>query len=275
MKSLPSTVWDPLIENCLQLRDTKPRSSGLTCVLDKHLGINALQDLIDIAAPYIDVLKMTSLTTAFQTENLLRQKIAMLRQADIEICPGGTCSEVMIWQGVFPAFLRRTKELGFTGIEISDGTIDMSDEVRKRSIGSAIDMGFKVFSEIGNKEWSPRTGLQDLIEGLQRDLSYGAKYVIVEAMEIGKNVGIMDEKGLPDEKGLAALINAAKGINQIIFEAPLRHQQEIFIDKLGANVNLGNIPPSEVLVVEATRHGTTGIPLMSAYERNKTRKQKY
>lgn len=269
MKSLPPNVWSPLLDNCLQNRETKPRSSGLTCVLDKHLGINGLQDLLDIAGRYIDVLKMTSLTTAFQAEDLLRRKIAILREADIEVCPGGTCSEVMIWQGVFPDFLRRAEELGFTGIEISDGTIDMSDEERKRSIGTAADMGFNVFSEVGNKEWSPKTGLQSLINDLRRDLSYGAKFVIVEAMEVGKGVGIMDEEGNPDEEGLAALINAAGGMDRIIFEAPLRKQQELFIDKLGADVNLGNIPPNEVLVVEATRHGTTGIPLMSAYRQSR------
>ncbi len=264
----PPTNWSPLLENCLKPRAMKPRLCGLTCVLDKHLGINGLRDLLDTAAPYVDVLKMTSMTTAFQPGDILKRKIDMLRETNIEVCPGGTCSEVMIWQDVFHAFLCRAKEFGFTGIEISDGTIDMSDEVRKRCIGKAADMGFNVFSEVGNKEWSPKTGLESLIHDLQRDLSYGAKFVIVEAMEVGKGVGIMDDDGVPDEKGLAALINAANGIDHIIFEAPLRKQQEIFIDRLGANVNLGNIPPNEVLVVEATRHGTTGIPLRSAYRRS-------
>ena len=269
MKSLPHSTWSPLLDKCLQHREVKPRTEGITCVLDKHLGTNGLQDLLDVAGPYIDVFKMTSLTTAFQTEELLRRKISMLREAKIDVFPGGTCSEVMIWQGIFPAFLRRAKELGFTGIEISDGTIDMSDELRKKSLGKAADMGFHVFSEIGNKEWSPKLEIEKLIEDLQRDFLYGAKFVIVEAMEIGKSVGIMDEKGNPNEESLNALSNAAGGTKRIIFEAPLRHQQELFINKLGPNVNLGNIPPDEVLVVEATRHKTTGIPLMHAYMQSK------
>ena len=94
--------------------------------------------------------------------------------------------------------------------------------------------------------------------------------VIVEAMEIGQSVGIMDAEGNPSEEGLRALTEAAGGPERIIFEAPLRHQQEIFIDRLGTNVNLGNIPPMEVLVVEATRWKTTGIPFMTAYSANPT-----
>lgn len=265
MTAATTTVWGDLLAGLRAVREDKPRRKGLTCVLDKHLGLRGAQDLISVAGPYIDVLKMTSLTSAFYPEELLRQKIALLRDADIEVCPGGTCAEVMIWQKVYAGYLRRAKELGFSGIEISDGTIDMPDEVRKEALGKARDMGFRVFSEVGRKEWSPQTGLEDLAADLRRDLAYGAEMVIVEAMEVGQSVGIMDADGKPSEKGLAVLLEAAGGPERVIFEAPLRNQQELFIDRVGAAVNLGNIPPHEALVVEATRRGTTGIPFMTAY----------
>ena len=265
MNTMATTVWGSLLAGLRADREDKPRRKGFTCVLDKHLGLQGTRDLIEVAGAYIDVLKMTSLTTAFYPEELLRKKIALLRDADIEVCPGGTCAEVMIWQKVYPGYLQKAKELGFTGIEISDGTIDMPDELRKEALGRARDMGFKVFSEVGRKEWSPQTGLDDLAADLKRDLSYGAEMVIIEAMEVGQSVGIMDADGKPSEKGLAVLLEAAGGPERIIFEAPLRNQQELFIDRVGASVNLGNIPPHEVLVVEATRRGTTGIPFMTAY----------
>jgi len=172
----------------------------------------------------------------------------------------------MIWQKVYPDYLKRARQLGFSGIEISDGTITMSDEVRREAISRAAEMGFRVFSEVGRKEWSPQTGLADLVADLKRDLAFGAAKVIVEAMEVGQSVGIMDAEGNPSEEGLKTLIQAAGGPQKIIFEAPIRHQQEIFIDRVGPEVNLGNIPPQEVLVVEATRRGTTGIPFMTAYK---------
>lgn len=269
MNEPQETVWGSLLDNCSPRREAKPRRAGITCVLDKHLGPGALHDLLLLAGPYIDVLKITSLTSAFHPEALLRDKIALLRDANIEVCPGGTCTEVMLWQGVYPEFLARAKVLGFTGIEISDGTIDMPDEMRKEALGRAADMGFRVFSEVGRKEWSEQTGLEDLVRGVERDLSYGSAFVIIEAMEVGQSVGIMDAAGRPDEAGLAALIKAAGGAERIIFEAPLRQQQELFIDRVGPDVNLGNIPPQEVLVVEATRRGATGIPFMTAYAKSR------
>ncbi len=264
MRPSTATVWGDLLANLPAVRSAKPRRQGLTCVLDKCLGEAGLRELIAVAGPYIDVVKLTSLTSAFYDERLLRLKIALLRDAGVEVCPGGTCTEVMIWQKVYPGYLKRAKELGFSGIEISDGTITMTDEVRREAIGQAAEMGFTVFSEVGRKEWSPQTGLADLAADLKRDLSYGAEKVIVEAMEMGQSVGIMDAQGRPSEEGLKTLLRAAGGPENVIFEAPLRQQQEIFIDRVGPEVNLGNIPPQEVLVVEAARRGTTGIPFMTA-----------
>jgi phosphosulfolactate synthase len=263
------TTWGSLLSGLLIARSAKPRTCGITCVLDKHLGLHGIRDLIAVAGPYIDVLKLTSLTTAFYPESLLRKKIILLRDAGIEVCPGGTCAEVMIWQGVYREYLKRAKALGFTGIEISDGTIEIDDASRREALGLAAEMGFRVFSEVGRKEWSSQIGLEQLAADLKRDLGYGAEKVIIEAMEAGHSVGIMDEHGHPSEEGLKALLNAAGGPERVIFEAPLRQQQELFIASVGTNVNLGNIPPDEALVVEAARWGTTGIPFMRAYNKSR------
>lgn len=243
MSSCRMPVWGDVLTGLAIQRESKPRRSGLTCVLDKHLGIEGTRELISVAGPYIDVVKLTSLTSAFYDPDVLRSKIRLLRDADIDVCVGGTCAEVMLWQKVYPAFLAKAGQWGFTGIEISDGTIEMPDAMRREAIDRALSGGFRVFSEVGRKEWSPQTGLEDLVSDLKRDLACGVDKVIVEAMEIGQSVGIMDAEGNPSEEGLRALTEAAGGSEKVIFEAPLRHQQEIFIDRLGTNVNLGNIPP--------------------------------
>jgi phosphosulfolactate synthase len=36
----------------------KPRITGLTSILDKGLGLHAVQDLVQLAGPYIDVVKL-------------------------------------------------------------------------------------------------------------------------------------------------------------------------------------------------------------------------
>jgi len=251
----------------LPARPTKPRTTGLTVVIDKHLGVDGLRDFIAVAGPYVDAVKLTSATSLFYDEEALRAKIRLLRDADIEVMPGGTIGEVMLWRGLYPAFLARVRELGFTGVEVSDGTIEMDAETRKMAIGTAAELGFKVVAEVGRKEWAEQGTIADLVADLKRDLALGADKVIIEAMEFGRSVGIVDDKGQVSEEGLAALVAAAGGAERIIWEAPLRQQQELFIARVGANANLGNIPPQEALVVEATRLGLTGIPFAQAYAR--------
>jgi phosphosulfolactate synthase len=45
---------------------------------------------------------------------------------------------------------------------------------------------------------------------------------------------------------------------KIIWEAPQKAQQLYFIELLGANVNLGNIAPTEVIPMETMRIGLRG-----------------
>ncbi len=42
---------------------------------------------------------------------------------------------------------------------------------------------------------------------------------------------------------------------RLIFEAPRKDQQVCLIERLGADVNLGNVPPDEVLSLETLRLG--------------------
>ena len=58
-------AWDGVIEMPVPDRLRKPRDSGWTMVIDKGLGLNAIDDLMQVAAPVIDVLKLTFGTSAF------------------------------------------------------------------------------------------------------------------------------------------------------------------------------------------------------------------
>ena len=59
-------------------------------------------------------------------------------------------------------------------------------------------------------------------------------------------------------------------LDQLIWEAPLKNQQEYFILRFGPDVCLGNIQPRDVLGVEALRAGLrfeTLRPLIEKLER--------
>jgi phosphosulfolactate synthase len=80
--------------------------------------------------------------------------------------------------------------------------------------------------------------------------------VIAEARESG-TVGIYREKGEVRSDLIDEILTQIPE-DKIIWEAPLKSQQVYFIKLLGANVNLGNIQPNEVLPLETLRLGLRG-----------------
>ncbi|MGN6477356.1 MAG: phosphosulfolactate synthase, partial [Flavipsychrobacter sp.] len=76
------------------------------------------------------------------------------------------------------------------------------------------------------------------------------------AREAG-NVGIYRGSGEVRE-GLVQEILTQIPFEKIIWEAPQKAQQLYFLELLGANVNLGNLAPSEVIPLEAMRVGLRG-----------------
>jgi phosphosulfolactate synthase len=55
--------------------------------------------------------------------------------------------------------------------------------------------------------------------------------------------------------GLIDEIVHAVDPNRLLFEAPQKSQQVWFVRRFGANVNLGNVPPEEVIALETLRLG--------------------
>ena len=53
-------------------------------------------------------------------------------------------------------------------------------------------------------------------------------------------------------------IAAAVGTDRVVFEAPSKAAQAWFIKAFGPSVNLGNIPPDEVIPLETLRRGLRG-----------------
>jgi len=247
-------AWDDVVARPLKGRVAKPRHVGLTMVLDKGLGFGETRDLLDMAAPYVDVFKLTFGTPAFYPGERLREKVALIRAYGVDVCPGGTMLEIAVLQGAAEAFLERTWELGFSCVEVSDGTITMAPSVRSWCIRKALSLGFKVITEVGKKDPGQRMTPESMKEMARRDLADGAWKVIVEARESGKGVGIYDSAGSVKSGELEALV---EGMNEedLIWEAPLKDQQVALIRRFGPNVNLGNIPPQDVIALEALRAG--------------------
>lgn len=233
----------------------KPRQHGCTMLLDKRLGLLETCDLLELACDYIDIIKLTFGTSALYPERILRDKIQLIRLYGIDVYPGGTLFEIACWQGRLGAFLERAAELGFTGVEISDGTIPLSTQERRQAVRQAKSMGFKVVTEVGKKNGAP-ISIMRMQQIIADDLEQGADKVIIEGRESGRGVGVYDHVGGVKEREIEALMHGLPSLEPyLIWEAPLKHQQVSLIKRFGPNVNLGNVAPEESLALEALRCG--------------------
>ena len=259
-------AWQDVIEYPLPGRLRKPRQMGFTMVIDKGLGITETRELLELATEHIDFLKLTFGTSAFYPAKLLQQKIQLVKSYNVDIFPGGTFLEIAILQGKLDRFLRRAVDLGFTCVEVSDGTIEMSPATRLEVIQKAKSYGLKVISEVGKKDPRERVPEEHMQEQIARDLEAGVLGVIIEGRESGKGVGIYDKEGRIKEEELEGLLSGVEKPEALIWEAPLKNQQQALILRFGPNVNLGNIQPGDILALEALRCGLRGDTLKASLE---------
>ena len=263
-------AWAPVFSD-VDPRSRKPRTAGVTMVIDKCQGPGATVDLLAMAGEYIDHWKLSFGTSALLEEDLLRDKIARVRDKGTLIYPGGTLTEYAIVRGACRDYMRRAHSLGFNGIEISDGTIHLSPAIRRDVIRFALDLGLVVVAEVGKKDPREQPSAEALAEQALADFEAGASWVIVEARESGKGVGVYGEDGSVHEQDVDIIATALNShLDRLIWEAPLKNQQEYFILRFGPDVCLGNIQPRDVLGVEALRAGLrfeTLRPLIEKLER--------
>jgi phosphosulfolactate synthase len=258
-------AWEGVVAPPIPGRLRKPREGGWTMVIDKGLGLNAIDDLMQVGSPAIDVLKLTFGTSALFSHDVLKEKVRTVTAHGVYCMPGGTLQEVAIWQGALDRYLDRARELGFNAIEVSDGTIAMDRATRAEAIAKAVKAGFRVLSEVGKKDPSDAQPMAALAEVVNADLDGGAFMVIMEAREAGKGVGIYDASGLPKEAEIDAFLEGVREPDRVLWEAPLGPQQRYLVIRFGPNVNLGNVAPEDVLALEALRCGLRGDTLKRAW----------
>jgi phosphosulfolactate synthase len=232
---------------------------GITMMLDKGMGPNMVEDFLEISGPYVDFAKLGWGTSAIHERELIKYKVDTYLSNDIIPYPGGTLFELAYIKDKFDEFLNEADELGFKAIEISDGTVDITQRERERIIGEVKELGFMALTEVGKKD--PKkdhhfTAL-DRVDLVKLDLDAGADKVIIEAREGGKGLGIYNDKGNVKEEDVQVLEDNLD-VKKLILEAPQKNQQAYLILKFGSNVNLGNISPDEITALETMRRGLRG-----------------
>ncbi len=250
MAALHSQLVDPS-----QTRATKPRTTGMTMVIDTGIGSIAFQDTVETAGKFIDFIKLGFGTSALYSPEHLSAKVACGRQHGVVVYPGGTFLEVALAQGLEEEYFRFVSGVGFSLIEISDGTIELPLSVRRRLIREAQERGFFVITEYGKKAAGSQIEVTHLQEVVEMDWDCGALFTIIEGRESGKGVGVFDQDGKSDERLVREIIGNLSQPERLIWEAPQKDQQIYFLKTLGRQVNLGNIAIQDIYSLESLRRG--------------------
>jgi phosphosulfolactate synthase len=234
-------------------RVEKPRKYGITMIMDKGLSLQEAKNLISVAHPHIDIIKL-GFGTAYVTPNL-REKIELYQSFDIPVYFGGTLFEAFLIRNQFNDYIRLCNDFKVTYMEVSDGSITIPHTEKCGYIEKLTKYG-TVLSEVGSKDAANIMPPYKWIEQMSTELEAGASYVIAEAREAG-NVGLYRDSG-EVRQGLVNEILTRIAPEKILWEAPQKGQQLYFLELVGCNANLGNIAPSEIIPLEAMRIGLRG-----------------
>ncbi|MVP00168.1 phosphosulfolactate synthase [Paenibacillus lutrae] len=255
MEGTSCKKWHPTLADPTRIRQAKPRTLGKTMVMDKGLGLHAYEDLLQSAGEHVDYIKLGFGTSALYPGEMLRRKIEMAKEYGIDIYPGGTFLEVAVRSGLVSSFFDTVTSLGFTCVEISDGTIEMDRTQRSELIVRGIQAGLKVVTEYGKKCWGSSVEVDELVATISGDIGMGAELVTIEARESGVGVGIFDEEGSCKDQELLHVLKKVPGPEVLLWEAPLKNQQIRLLEILGPGVHLGNVAPADIISLEALRRG--------------------
>ncbi|WP_187262548.1 phosphosulfolactate synthase [Pontibacter beigongshangensis] len=234
-------------------REPKPRERGFTMAMDKGLSIREVEDFIEVAGEYVDIVKL-GWATSYVVPNL-QKKLDVFKAAGIPVYFGGTLFEAFVIRNQFDDYRRVLDKYQMTFAEVSDGSLEMEHDKKCEYIRTLAEQ-VTVLSEVGSKDDAKIIPPYMWIQLMQKELDAGAWKVIGEARE-GGNVGLFRSTG-EVRSGLVEEILTKVPFEKILWEAPQKAQQVWFIKLLGTNVNLGNIAPSEVVPLETIRLGLRG-----------------
>lgn len=238
-------------------RFSKPRKSGTTMMMDKGLSVREAEDFVKSSGDFTDFVKL-GFGTAVITRDLV-SKLKVYREANLRPYFGGTLFEIFYVRNLFDEYREFISEYKLDLVEVSDGTVNIEHDKKLECI-EILSRDVQVLSEVGSKLAGVIIPVDKWVSMMKSELNSGAWKVIAEARESG-TIGIYNTDGSANTELITDITDNIDHHN-VIWEAPIKNQQVYFIKMLGANVNLGNIAPDEVLALEALRLGLRGDTLM-------------
>jgi phosphosulfolactate synthase len=234
-------------------RESKPRTVGVTMIIDKGLPLGHFADVIESHGDHIDFVKF-GWGTSVVTKNF-SAKLDVVRDAGIDFYLGGTLFEKYVIQDRFDEFRALCSGYGCRFVEVSNGTIDITNDDKADYVKRLSD-DFSVISEVGSKDQATSDTMapNKWIQYIQADLDAGAVLVTLETREGGKG-GICRSNGELRYGLIEEILSAKIDHARLLFEAPSTELQTYFVQRVGSDANLGNISISDIIPLETIRLG--------------------
>ncbi len=237
----------------------KPRSQGHTMMIDWGIPLGRQRDILEMAGRYVDFAKIAVGTSRFYDEAYLTSKLALYKEYQVRPFLGGQFQEYIFAtrgkQALRP-FLEEALRLGFEVVEVSDNCVPLSDEERDEQIRLAVNVGLAVLGEVGSK--SDQSSADLLILQARQAFDAGAELVLVEGAELIEDGEINSEMLEAFQQGL--------DMTRVMIELPgpwvtrtslaeIHDLKKNLIRQFGADVNIANIMPDDIIETEALRCG--------------------
>ncbi len=232
----------------LPKRTVKPRKNGITSIHDVRHTVRELEHILEEHQSFVDVAKL-GVGTALVVPKL-KEKIACYAKHDIDVYFGGTLFEKFYHQDKLEDYQRFMSDHNIGLVEVSEGTLDIPIEERLQII-ETFKKNFNVLAEVGSKDADAIMPPSQWLYEIRTFLDAGCSYVITEGRNSG-TAGIYRQSG-EIRTGLVSDIIDQVDASKLIFEAPTPSSQMFFINQVGANVNLGNVNPMDLLLLETQR----------------------
>jgi phosphosulfolactate synthase len=234
----------------LPARTPKPRTAGLTHVIDTGLSTSEVGGMLRQAAAHIDAVRL-GWGSAYVTADL-DAKLAAYRAHDVPVMLGGTLTELAWLHGRVDELCSWIDDLGIDLVEVSSGVVAIPPEA-KTALIERLAQRYTVYAEVGEKDPNALMAPYRWVQLIRESLEAGAKMVVCEGRATG-TAGLYRPDGEARTGLIDEIVHEIDPV-KLIFEAPRKHQQVWLIERHGSDVNLGNVPPAEVLSVETLRLG--------------------
>ncbi len=232
----------------LPARPTKPRDIGLTLVADKGLGPHAVEDLLAVSADAIDWVKIASSSARLYRPDVLAQKVARYRAADVEVLLAGDFLELAVVQGVVEPVYEQAAALGFSAVEVASAQTVLSLRDKAELVRRAASYGLQVFAEVGRKgDVGQRPDAATLAAQAGALLDAGAARIVLQGEGLLENVAELATDVLLAFAGRVDL-------ERTVVQAKQACAQVWLVETFGPHVSL-DIDPASVVTVELLRRG--------------------